>query len=645
MPDTNCRPQKPGMSVRPGLVLVIVLTVVVGIYASCIGGEFVWDDHFLIVGATDVTTPKPIGSYFTTPFWVSNEQTAETRNFYRPLTTLSYVFDYALHGNNPAGFHLTNILIHLANTSLLFLLLRRRGASGMLAGLLVGCWALLPRSTEVVAWVSGRTDALATLAVLGALALWSKAAWSRWAASLVLLLGLFSKELAIAGVFALIVQEVVERQGRPVLTVLKGLVPLLTCTLAYLGMRIAAFGDRLGDVTHLDAATRALSTLEAIGRYGWMLMNPWQPRTQIGLLTVPNYLFVALGVGLIALLMLAVVGRRTRSWMRAHAMSLSLAGVGLGLVVHVIPLPTIVVAADRSIYLPTAACVLVALTPLMNVVRAWRWLIPLGFLLMTFLPVTASRAKTWSDEAAFWSDAANSSDSRNPMPHAGLGALFFRVGLMDRACRHYVAATDRMAVLTNGRDSRYLVEVAGCSVFIDGSNAARSFVVRAARLNPKSPRVLFAVALVQVRLAQFDQAGVLLEQTLLAQPTHTQAANLLTDLPEIERDVMAHGPTLFGLAQGTVEERAQRARLLSKLGRGKEALDAWIEVAALEPSRDVVDEAAEFIVRFGNVEQATAAWELHSRVGGDENRKALAGAYEYKMDVARRVDAHLKPSP
>jgi hypothetical protein len=46
-------------------------------------------------------------------------------NFWHPLTWLSHMLDCQLYGLNPRGHHFTNLLLHLANTMLLFLVLQR----------------------------------------------------------------------------------------------------------------------------------------------------------------------------------------------------------------------------------------------------------------------------------------------------------------------------------------------------------------------------------------------------------------------------------------------------------------------------------------------------------------------------------------
>lgn len=95
-----------------------------------------------------------------------------------PLTRISFVIDYLLWGQHPAGYHLTNIVLHALNTGLVVLLADRLMLSAgnrvletryypaalLLAGLL---WGLHPLRVESVAWVSERKDVLNGLFTLG----------------------------------------------------------------------------------------------------------------------------------------------------------------------------------------------------------------------------------------------------------------------------------------------------------------------------------------------------------------------------------------------------------------------------------------------------------------------------------------------
>jgi Tfp pilus assembly protein PilF len=87
--------------------------------------------------------------------------TGRTGNWH-PLTWLSLMLDVELFGHGPAGPHFTNLLFHLANTGLLFLLLRCLTAATWRSAFVAALFALHPLHVESVAWISERKDVLST---------------------------------------------------------------------------------------------------------------------------------------------------------------------------------------------------------------------------------------------------------------------------------------------------------------------------------------------------------------------------------------------------------------------------------------------------------------------------------------------------
>ncbi len=81
---------------------------------------------------------------------------------WHPLTWISPMVDVELFGLQPGWHHLTNLLFHLANTILLFLLLHRMTKALWQSALVAALFALHPLHVESVAWVAERKDVLST---------------------------------------------------------------------------------------------------------------------------------------------------------------------------------------------------------------------------------------------------------------------------------------------------------------------------------------------------------------------------------------------------------------------------------------------------------------------------------------------------
>ncbi len=128
------------------------------------------------------------------------------QGYFRPLTILSYYLDASLLSLSPQAMHLENILIHLLNTLLVLwvgLAVFRDREKRVELAFAAGCvFALHPLNVEAVAWISGRTDPLATLfALLALVALYRFVISERfrwlWASALLCMVGALAKETAL----------------------------------------------------------------------------------------------------------------------------------------------------------------------------------------------------------------------------------------------------------------------------------------------------------------------------------------------------------------------------------------------------------------------------------------------------------------
>ena len=79
---------------------------------------------------------------------------------WHPLTWLSHMLDCQLYGLRPAGHHITNLLFHIADSLLLFGLLRCLTGALWRSAFAAALFALHPLHVESVAWVSERKDVL-----------------------------------------------------------------------------------------------------------------------------------------------------------------------------------------------------------------------------------------------------------------------------------------------------------------------------------------------------------------------------------------------------------------------------------------------------------------------------------------------------
>jgi tetratricopeptide (TPR) repeat protein len=148
-------------------------------------GQLIWDDQYLAHDNPLIKSPLLVLETFRHYLFLDSFS-----SHYRPVQNISYIVDYLIWNNDPYGFHLSNILWHVASAILLFLLLEK-----LLAGLMenggapVGrrttfagaafcvalLWVVHPVHSAAVDYISGRADSLAFVFSCGAWLLYLRA--------------------------------------------------------------------------------------------------------------------------------------------------------------------------------------------------------------------------------------------------------------------------------------------------------------------------------------------------------------------------------------------------------------------------------------------------------------------------------------
>lgn len=226
--------------------LIVVLALLV--FAPSLGGAFVYDDNFIVAMDARVQRGDLAGA-LGQPYWAERHG-----GLYRPVTTLSFVAQ-GLVSLDPLGFRVVNLALHAAASVLALALALRITGSRRAAFLAAALFAVHPIHVEVVANVVGRSESLgfvlAGLAWLIAVPAAEERSGRRLAlATLLAMLGMLSKENALAVALAAPLEAVVFRRRGAVLAA----VPAVLGLLLALAARRAALG---GALTPEDAGIAA----------------------------------------------------------------------------------------------------------------------------------------------------------------------------------------------------------------------------------------------------------------------------------------------------------------------------------------------------------------------------------------------------
>ncbi|HEY1717381.1 MAG TPA: tetratricopeptide repeat protein [Verrucomicrobiae bacterium] len=135
-------------------VCLALAAITLLVYSPMLWHGFInYDDPDYITGNAHVIG----GLTWTNVAWAFT--TGDAANWH-PLTWISHMTDCQLFGLNPAGHHLTNLLFHIANTLLLFLLLKKLTSAIWRSFFVAALFAWHPLHVESVAWASERKDVL-----------------------------------------------------------------------------------------------------------------------------------------------------------------------------------------------------------------------------------------------------------------------------------------------------------------------------------------------------------------------------------------------------------------------------------------------------------------------------------------------------
>jgi tetratricopeptide (TPR) repeat protein len=376
-------------------------------------------------------------------------------DLYRPLTTLSYWFNYTAlgGGKNVVGYHVVNFLLHWANAWLVLVIVRRLTGRLGLAALTAALFVVHPVNVESVTNIVGRADLLATLAILfgGWCYMRAAAAEGRrkvgWLSGMGLsaLVGVLTKESAVMICAFVLLYDWIWRwpavPGRTLVERLRGaawefgmkgyvaLAPalgLLWGIRRWMTYNTPVFDQRFVDNPIAHPATwwaGFLTAMKVLGRYLVMLVWPQTLSCDYSYNQIPLYgegggwwedAQCWLGLGLVAAILWAATRRRrsnpTFAWGTWFFFLMLLPTANV-----VMPIGSIM--AERFLYLPSAGFCMVAAQGLMwlgeRIGRGagearWRaaaaWVLPV-LVLAGLAGRTYARNADWHDELSLWKSA------------------------------------------------------------------------------------------------------------------------------------------------------------------------------------------------------------------------------------------------
>ncbi len=366
-------------------------------------------------------------------------------NYYRPLLIVSYMMDKYIWGLEESFMHLENIVFHLINTLLVFLIARSASKVFCLRSLTVPfvsalLFALHPINTEAVNWISGRTDLLAGIFIFSAVFLLVRKTANSLAslcAAVCLFLACLAKETAVFFLPAAILLPFYLYSGRDsdlkfsqvILKHIQHFIYFISSGVGYFALRNLAYnqGDQgvqrvfshVAGEASAGSLTSLWMVLKASGFYLKKLLIPFP--LNFGIIHVSD-LYIVVGVMTWFLFVWILFKRTVPGYF-------FLCSASIGGSAFLIPLLKLAWTplAERYMYMPSAFFLIgvtLAVSDMKNRERFQPVLVGLtGIVLITATFGTASRNLLWQNNLALFQDTLNKSPEFLPARNEIANAL------------------------------------------------------------------------------------------------------------------------------------------------------------------------------------------------------------------------------
>ncbi len=475
------RPKAVAPGTRRALVTIALLAVTLLAFSNSFHAGFALDNKGILRDPRVLeATAQNIGQIFHRTYWWPSGESG----LYRPLTTLTYLLNYAILGNKdqPAGYHWVNFLVHAANVVLVYFLILRLTGQFWMAAFIAALWGVHPVLTESVTNIVGRADLLAGLATLSGFLMYLKsteaAGWRRgaWLFGLfaVTTVGVFSKESAVCVIGVILAYEIIwwKERSRRVTPLLLGCFATLVPIAAMLYQRSTVLASSLpaefpfadNPIVGADFWTGRLTAIAVIARYLWLIVWPARLSCDYSYPQIPladgSFLdWISWTAVLCAVVLTGFLYRRNRT---AFFMVCFAAVTFVPMSNLLFPIGTIM--AERFLYLPSlgvlAALVIVVFGAGLSAARTRPFLPVLACLILAVLAIrTWARNSDWQDDLSITTASLDASPNSFKLHRQMAELLFGANRTTDNIERGASEAEKSIALLDTLPDSRKIADV------------------------------------------------------------------------------------------------------------------------------------------------------------------------------------------
>lgn len=578
----------PRAGYREWLLVAALLAATLVAYGPALRGEFLWDDD------AHVTRPELRSWQGLYRIWFQLDATQQ----YYPLLHTAFWVQWHLWGDSTLGYHVVNVVSHVAAAVLAALVLRRLDVPG--AYLAAAIFALHPVHVESVAWITELKNTLSAVFYLSAALCYlrfDESRHRRWycVALALFLLGLLSKTVTATLPAALLVVFWWLR-GR--LSWRRDVLPLVPWFVlgALAGVFTAAVERKLigaeGESFDLTALERGLIAGRAVWFYLGKLVWPADlmfvyPRWNVDATAWWQYLFPGAALALFGGL-----------WWLRRSVRGPLAGMlffagtllpALGFL-NVYPFRYSFVA-DHFQYLASLGVISLAAAGLaIWLGRRERWQHPVGYAVcLVFLAVLAGLTRQQSCMYAGFETLFRTTIARNPscwMAHNNLGIALAERGQVDEASEHFRRALEIKPDHAEAHNNLSLALQRQGKL-----DEAIAHAQTALRVNPNYAECHFHLGNTLSQKGQVAEAIVHFRRALDVRPDYTKAhINLGIALLGQRRleEAELHFRRALEIEPDHIGARQNLGVSLDEQGKTREALEQWQDLLRRQPDQVIV---------------------------------------------------------
>jgi tetratricopeptide (TPR) repeat protein len=374
---------------------------------------------------------------------------------YNPLVVLSFAIDYSFVAQKPEWYHVLNVLLHVANTLLLFMIIRKLTGKISFAIFTAFFFALHPLHVESVAWIASRKDVLYTcfyfLSWLFYLNYFTaaKKKFNYFLALFFFLLSLLSKSQAVTLPVVLLLSQwyVLHTQPGEKQTWKKSylleLLPFFIFSIAigfFTLQGAAASADKYA--APLSFSGKIMYSVIAAGIY---MYKAFLPMNQSAIYAFPEMgsqaFLLQLSIAIILIAASLGIGWRTRNTNPGILFGVAFFYVHIFLILHILATNSSLIYERFSYVAYTGLffAVLSAGQAVKNAKAKNNFRIALVAVLVIFSVATYARCKIWNDPETLWSDVIE----KNPASDAAYnnrGEYYYNRGEFDKAIADYTSS-------------------------------------------------------------------------------------------------------------------------------------------------------------------------------------------------------------